>query len=493
VNPEHFRPKYHFTPPQNWMNDPNGLVYHEGEYHLFYQHNPYGTQWGHMSWGHAVSADLVTWSHLPIALYENSDQGYTIFSGSAVMDDDNTSGFGAGGDPPMVAVYTADYRAEPGLETIHIAYSTDRGRTFTEYRDNPVIDENERKFGDPKVFWHAPSRRWVMVNIYGHEQGYVILYNSADLKRWTRLSEFHVPADAPGIWECPDLFPLPLDGDPTRIHWVLKVNCTRAPGESAATRYFVGDFDGERFIDAKLVGRSMTSDDGAIYAEVTYNQLPDERRILVGWLREQPHPERPWTGAQSLPRELALISGPEGPELVQRPVSAVQALRGSHHGFSVSHLEGLYPLSEVDLGSRALEVVAELPARGAADASAQRYGLRLTLSSGDVVEIGLDAERDELYLLGGGAVEQSGSAIARLRRIATPFALFPDAETITLRVFLDQAVVEAFAGEHVAATRAGITAFIPFGAQVASLALFAEGGSAAALKVDVWNLMEPGR
>jgi fructan beta-fructosidase len=486
VNPETFRPKYHFTPPQNWMNDPNGLVYYDGEYHLFYQHNPYGTQWGHMSWGHAVSADLVNWTHLPIALSEVPDEGYTIFSGSAVIDVENTSGFGTGDGPPMVAIYSADYRGDPGLETIHIAHSIDRGRTFTQYPSNPVIDENERKFGDPKVFWHAPSRCWIMVNIFGHEQGHVILYSSPDLKIWTRLSDFHAPEHAPGIWECPDLFPLPVDGDPARIRWVLKVNCTRAPGEPAATRYFVGDFDGERFANAVPIGSSMTSDDGAMYAEVTYNQLPNERRILMGWLREQAHPERPWTGAQSLPRELALRSVAGGLELVQCPVAALQTLRGSHHVLSVARLAGVHPLADVDLAQRALEIVAEFAAPASPANSASRCGLRLSLSTGDEIEIGLDRERNELYVAPGRADGKNP------QRIATSTLSLAGAEKIALRVFLDQAIIEAFAGEDAAETTAGVTAFLPFGAGYAGLALFAEGGSVAALRGDIWNLMASG-
>jgi fructan beta-fructosidase len=485
---DRFRPRCHFTPPKNWMNDPNGLVYHAGEYHLFYQYNPYGTGWGHMSWGHAVSPDLVRWRHLPIALYEEPDDGYTIFSGSAIIDSENTSGFGTRDEPPMVAIYTTDFRADP-LQTIHIAYSTDRGRTFTQYPGNPVIDEQERKFGDPKVFWHAPSSRWVMVNILGHIQGYVVLYSSPDLKSWTRLSEFHAPEHAPGIWECPDLFPLALDADPDHIRWVLKVNCVRGPGEPAATRYFVGDFDGERFTGASPAGVSLTSDDGAIYAEVTYNHPPGGRRILVGWLREQPHPERPWTGTQSLPRELVLRSGRAGPELLQRPIPALEACRAAHRAPSVSRLDGVHPLTGVDLAGRSLEILAQLPATSVADSSVRRWGLRLTLSTGEEVEIGLDVERAELYANTGVAHGEG----TRPSRIATPFSPDSGAETVTLRVFLDQAIVEAFAGEAAAECVAGITAYMPFGAEYESLALFGEGGSAVGLQLDVWDLCEPGR
>ena len=470
-----FRPGFHFTPPCNWMNDPNGLVYDGERYHLFYQYNPYSTSWGHMSWGHAVSRDLMHWQHLPVAIREVPEAGYTIFSGSAVMDHANTSGFGRASEVPMVVAFTADHRdAEVQRQTIHIAYSLDRGHSFTEFTGNPVIDEGEAKFGDPKVFWHVPTQRWIMVNIEGHAQGHVVFYASQDLKSWQRLTEFHAPGEAPGMWECPDLFPLRLDGVPDQIRWILKVNCTRFGAGPAATRYFLGDFTGEAFLNASPIGATLTSNLGAIYAEVTYNHVPDGRRILMGWLREQPHPDRPWTGAQSLPRALTLASGVTGPLLLMRPVLDVQALRREHLALPSTLLEGELPLPEAPLAGRSLEVVAHLE-RGL-PLEAQVVGLRLRLDDGGLVTIGWRPDPGELF------VEFPDG-----RWVTTPFE--PEGQAFVLRVFLDQAIVEAFAGRSEVAGAAALTGFMPFGARYESMALFAEGGRAQLTHLDLWELM----
>jgi fructan beta-fructosidase len=239
---EPYRPQFHFTPAQNWMNDPNGLVYYKGEYHLFFQHNPFGDTWGHMSWGHAVSRDLVHWKQLPVALPEHGDE--MIFSGSAVVDYGNTTGFGTRGNPAMVAIYTSAY---PDDQKQSLAYSTDRGRTWTKYAGNPVLDDADREFRDPKVFWYAPQRKWIMA-VSMAVQRKIRFYSSPNLKQWTLMSDFG-PANATGgVWECPDLFPLALDGNPRKTKWVLVVNLN--PGGIAggsAAQYFVGDFDGSRF------------------------------------------------------------------------------------------------------------------------------------------------------------------------------------------------------------------------------------------------------
>jgi len=238
---EPWRPQFHFTPATNWMNDPNGLVYYDGEYHLFYQFNPFGNKWGHMSWGHAVSRDLVHWEHLPVALYEQDN--VMIFSGSAVVDWKNTSGFGKNGKPPMVAIYTGHYTKKP-LQSQHIAYSTDRGRTWTKYSGNPVLDIGEKDFRDPKVLWHEPTKRWVMVAAWpAHRK--VRFYASPNLKEWSHLSDFGPAGSTKGIWECPDLFSLPLEKN---MKWVLIVNVgSGAPAGGSGGQYFVGDFDGKQF------------------------------------------------------------------------------------------------------------------------------------------------------------------------------------------------------------------------------------------------------
>src|SRR4051812_41450762 len=248
---EPFRPQFHWTPARNWMNDPNGLVYYKGEYHLFYQYNPAGSTWGNISWGHAVSRNLVDWQELPVAIPDAPD-GY-IFSGSAVVDRENTSGFGTRENPPMVAIYTrATHQCCSQAQAL--AYSLDRGRTWTKYAGNPVLDIGSGEFRDPKVFWYAPAQRWIMAVVKATEHK-VAFYGSSNLKSWTHLSDFG-PANATGgVWEVPDLFPLAVDGDRRHTKWVLIVNIN--PGGIAGgsgAQYFVGDFDGTRFRADNEVG-----------------------------------------------------------------------------------------------------------------------------------------------------------------------------------------------------------------------------------------------
>jgi levanase len=247
---EPYRPAIHYTPAKNLMNDPNRMVFHKGVYHLYYQHNPSGNTWGNMSWGHATSQDLVHWQEQPLAISTDAQQD--IFSGSVVVDKDNTSGFGTKTNPALIAVYTSAYKeASPhrGLQAQSLAYSLDDGQTWTQYDENPVLNRNSANFRDPKVFWYgAPGGGyWVMTAVEAQEHK-VVLYKSANLKDWTALSEFG-PANATGgQWECPDLFPLAVDGDKGNIKWVMVVNIN--PGGVAggsAGQYFVGNFDGTTF------------------------------------------------------------------------------------------------------------------------------------------------------------------------------------------------------------------------------------------------------
>ncbi len=242
---ERYRPQFHFSPAENWMNDPNGLVYYDGEYHLFYQYNPFGDTWGHMSWGHAVSRDLVRWEERPVALAEADS--VMIFSGSAVVDWNNTSGFGTEGEPPLVAVYTG-HHVSGRNQAQYLAYSTDAGRTWAKYTGNPVLDVGMKDFRDPKVFWYEPEEKWVMVVARSLDYR-VSFYGSDDLKAWTHLSDFGPAAATGGIWECPDLFELPVDGDPDDTRWVLIVNLNPGgPAGGSAGQYFLGHFDGTAFV-----------------------------------------------------------------------------------------------------------------------------------------------------------------------------------------------------------------------------------------------------
>lgn len=247
---EPFRPQYHFTPKKNWMNDPNGLVYYKGEYNLFYQYNPFGVKWGYMSWGHAVSPDLVHWKHLPLALPEAN--GVMCFSGSAVVDWHDTSGFGRKGRPPLVAIYTG-MRVADGRQFQCLAFSNDKGLTWTKFSGNPVIDIGSRNFRDPKVQWYAPTKRWIMTVALSAEHK-VRFYGSHDLKHWKLLSEFGPAGATSGPWECPDLFPLPDPAKPNKVKWVLTVNTGNgAPAGGNGLQYFIGNFDGIKFTEDGMV------------------------------------------------------------------------------------------------------------------------------------------------------------------------------------------------------------------------------------------------
>ncbi len=328
---EPFRPAYHFTPEKNWINDPNGLVYFDDEYHLFYQYNPHGDQWGHMSWGHAVSKDLLKWEHLPLALAE--EDGIMIFSGSAVIDWKNSSGFGVGDQPPMVAIYTGH---RDGHQDQRLAFSNDKGRTWTKYGDNPVLDLNLPDFRDPKVIWHEQTERWVMAVSLSKDDK-VSFFSSPDLKLWTHLSDFGPAGSTEGLWECPDLFKLPVKSTAGIEKWVLLLNVSPgAPAGGSGCQYFIGDFDGKTFTldPGQSPDEALWLDYGADnYAFVTWSDIPEDdgRRIGIGWMNNWGYagkiPTRPWRGAMTLPRELSVLKTNEGIRLLQQPVKESHSLR----------------------------------------------------------------------------------------------------------------------------------------------------------------------
>ncbi|SFJ31561.1 fructan beta-fructosidase [Halobacillus dabanensis] len=320
---ERYRPHIHFTPEQMWMNDPNGLVYFEGEYHLFYQYHPDSKQWGPMHWGHAVSKDLIAWEHLPVALYPD-DLGM-IFSGSAVVDQKDTSGF-FDGKPGLVAVYT---HADGDLQRQSIAYSKDRGRTWVKYDENPVIQNPGIKdFRDPKVFWHEKTEKWVMVLAAGRK---VQFYTSPDLKQWTYASEFGEGwGEQKGVWECPDLFPLTneISGEKK---WVLPIGIDAgAPSGGSGTQYFIGSFDGKHFVPHQPKEAVRWLDYGKdFYASQSFSDVPD-RRVILAWMSNWQYandvPTDPWRSAMTIPRELTL-SMVEGQErLIQKPIAELTSL-----------------------------------------------------------------------------------------------------------------------------------------------------------------------
>ena len=332
--PKSLRPVFHFTPETNWMNDPNGLIYYKGKYHLFFQHNPEGNQWGNMSWGHATSTDLINWNHLPVAIPYSATHG--IFSGSAVVDYFNTSGFGSLENPAMVAIYT-DHNHDGTHQAQSLAYSVDEGLTWTKYSNNPVLDLSMKDFRDPKVSWNTTNEAWVM-SVVKPQEFTVCFYQSHDLKTWTLLSEFSNINGTDGVWECPDLFPLAVDGDPTKIKWVLFISVN--PGGitgGSGTHYFIGDWDGKEF----------TADDRATrwldygrdnYAGVTWSDAPNNRRVYLGWMNNWEYakeiPSNPYRGSMTTPRELSLITIDNKVTLIQKPINEISSTPGALQKFT---------------------------------------------------------------------------------------------------------------------------------------------------------------
>jgi fructan beta-fructosidase len=338
---EQYRPQFHFSPEEKWMNDPNGMVFFNDEYHLFYQYHPFGTTWGPMHWGHAVSKDMIHWEHLPIALYP--DELGAIFSGSAVVDWKNTTGFFEEGQPGLVAIYTSAGTypdSDRPQQQQSLAYSKDNGRTWTKYEGNPVLsDVNITDYRDPKVFWHGATNKWVMVLATGQT---ITIYTSQDMKEWVFASEFgHYAGSHDGVWECPDLFELTVDGNEENTKWVLLVSIgdNGESKEGSRTQYFVGQFDGTTFVNDNDDSTILWLDYGRDnYAGVSWSDMQDGRRVYIGWMSNWRYanlvPTKSWRSAMTLPRELSLSETGDGVRIFQKTVAEVNGIRGNkaEHG-----------------------------------------------------------------------------------------------------------------------------------------------------------------
>ena len=488
---EPFRPQYHYTPEKNWMNDPNGMVFYEGEYHLFYQYNPAGDKWGHMSWGHAVSPDMVHWTHLPLALAEADN--VMIFSGSAVVDWKNSSGFGKDGRPPLVAVYTG-FRTTDRVQFQCIAYSNDKGRTWTKYSGNPVIDINSMDFRDPKVQWHDATRRWIMTVSLSAEHK-VRFYGSDNLKAWTLLSEFGPAGATGGVWECPDLFELPLPGTNDK-RWVLVVNMN--PGSVAGGsggQYFIGRFDGTQFVadrDSLISprpGRSASEsahwfDYGPdYYAAVSWSDVPasDGRRLWLGWMSNWEYggdvPTSPWRSAMSIPREVGLSRTAEGIRLVQKPAREMESLRDRHFAFKSGDVsEANAWLKERHVQGDQLELMVEFAPR-----SSGTEGVKVLKSDTEATVIGVDRQRGRAFVdrtqSGNVTFHQKFSGV-----YDAPLAVHDG--RVKLHLFVDASSVEVFVndGERV------FTSLVYPSAASRGVEFFGSMTSARITSLNVWTL-----
>jgi fructan beta-fructosidase len=430
-----FRPQVHFSPRQHWTNDPNGLVFYHGEYHLFYQYNPFGDEWGHMSWGHAVSKDLLHWQELPVAIPDHD--GVMIFTGSIVVDRQNSSGLCAPKTECLVAIYTGFSDSSKGpIQNQNLAYSLDDGRTWTQYQSNPVLDLHMADFRDPSVSWDEHEHQWVMAVSLPKEHK-VRFYASLNLKTWTKLSEFGPAGDAGGDWECPDLLQIPGADDKGKGIWALKVGLNPgAPHGGSGEQYFLGSFDGTTFTASSAPGAHGWTNYGKDdYCAISFNGLPQkEKPILIGWMSNWQYagklPTTPWRGQMSLPRQLSFIQDQAGMVLRQQPVIA--PLRITTKSVSVK-VTGGNATQVLDLLSPA-----ELDLAFSSDMNAQ-FGLRLYSDDTHWTEIGFDRRKDEFYIdrtRSGLTISPDFSA----RTVAPLIAGRP----MNLTLIVDRSSVEAF-------------------------------------------------
>ena len=477
-----WRPQYHFTPSHNFMNDPNGTVFYKGEYHLFYQFNPEGQVWGHMSWGHAVSTDMVHWQHLPLAIPE--DPNYMIYSGSAVVDWHNSSGLCKNPDPKehscLIAVYAADYHQK--REKTHIAYSNDRGRTWTNYSGNPVIDLDAEDFRDPYVFWYAPQKKWVLVAVLADHRK-ALFFSSTDLKHWTKLSEFGPAGDDAGQWECPLLLELPIEGTKD-TRWVLVINRNPgAPAGGTGVRYLIGHFDGTTFTEKESAGKKLWADYGKdFYATNTFNDMPkgDDRRIWIGWTSNwqyaKDEPTVLWRGAQSIPRTLKLQLWDDGLLMVQSPVRELHNLHGRPFHLSDLNVESANrAIAEAGINGETYEIEAELD-----PGSAREVGFRLRKGSGAETLVGIIPATKALFVdrTRSGDVSWSKDFPGRYTTTLT------DTKRVKLQIFVDRSSLEVFAncGEKVMTDRI----YPPPGST--GIELYSTGGTAKVISLSYWPL-----
>ncbi len=476
-----WRPTYHFTAPSNWLNDPNGLIYLNGEFHLYYQYNPFENKWGHMSWGHATSKDLVNWKHLPVAIPEKITKDTTtmIFSGSAVLDKFNVSGLGKG-KAPVVAFYTADLPKQRN-ESQYMAYSNDGGLSFTNYAKNPIIDLNKKDFRDPNVWWHESTQQWIMT-VAMVDEHQARFYGSKNLKDWSMLSDFGKQGNQGSGWECPFIIPLAVDGNKDNTKWVLAISLFGPKGPTM--QYFIGDFDGKTFKNDNDGKLTLLVDEGdSFYAAIPWNDAPKSQRILLGWLQPGGKETFPWKGQMSIPRDLALKTTPEGIRLFQQPASLIGDNMKKHSGGKVITRQNLVIDQHIDLGTsqNSYWIDAEFSV-----SDAEKIGFKLAQlkdEKGNVVkevEVGYDAVKKQLYV----DCTRSEKGIKNDKNIIQTAAVNPVNGKIKLQVLFDKSSLEVFgnAGEKV------ISTMIFPDEKATGLAAFSNGGKAVLNKLKVWDM-----
>ena len=423
TNKEMFRPVYHHTPAYGWMNDPNGMFYKDGVYHLYFQWNPYGSVWANMHWGHSTSTDLMHWNFEGSAIVP--DAWGAIFSGSCVVDHNNTAGFGK---DAVIAFYTSAKASPWGdVQSQSMAYSLDNGKTFVKYEGNPILTSSEKDFRDPKVFWYAPGKHWVMMLAVGQ---HMEIYSSVNLKEWKKESEFGAMQGAHGgVWECPDLVEIPVEGTREK-KWVLICNLNPGgPFGGSAAQYFVGSFDGKKFVN-----------ESPTQTKWIWNNAPDGRCIALGWMSNWQYannvPTRQYRSANTLARDLTLYR--EGQELYLKstPSSEVKKARGkkvSIPSFKVSEKHEMVNLFEEKQGAYEVEIVIQ-------NAGASKIAFSLLNDKGEKVSMYYDLNRKQFVM----DRSESGKVDFSKDFPAVTVAPVNVDKELTLRLFVDRSSIEAF-------------------------------------------------
>ena len=434
TNFEKFRPVYHHTPAYGWMNDPNGMFYKDGVYHLYYQYNPYGSVWGNMTWGHSTSRDLVHWTYegTPIV----PDAWGAIFSGSCVVDHENTAGFGKGA---VVAFYTSAKSTPWGdVQSQSMAYSLDNGKTFTKYEGNPILTSSERDFRDPKVFWYAPGKHWVMMLAVGQ---HMEIYSSVNLKDWKKESEFGAMQGAHGgVWECPDLVEIPVEGTRQK-KWVLICNLNPGgPFGGSAAQYFVGSFDGKTFVNESPTLTKWMDWGKDNYATVTWNNAPDGRCVALGWMSNWQYannvPTRQYRSANTIARDLTLYRVGEELYLKSTPSPEVKKARGEKVSKPSFNVAGEYEVASLlDDNKGAYEVELVIQNQGAS-----KIAFCLLNEKGEKVSMYYDLARRQFVM----DRSESGTVDFSKDFPAVTVAPADTDKELTLRLFVDRSSIEAF-------------------------------------------------
>jgi fructan beta-fructosidase len=481
-----WRPVYHFTPAKNWTNDPNGLILLNGVYHLYNQQNPFANHWGHMSWGHATSTDLVHWKHLPIAMPETIDKDTTWrYSGCAVWDKNNTSGFCKTGGC-IVAIYTAD---QPNLkkESQFIAYSNDNGLTYTNYKNNPVIDLQKRDFRDPNVTWNEQTKKWVMVVSLPTDHK-LRFYASSNLKDWDLLSEFGPAGYTSAAWECPSLMQVAVEANPQKMKWVLAISAAGAE-RGVFIQYFIGEFDGKTFKNDNPDDLVLAVDNGdCFYAAIPWNEISNDKKIYIGWMIPAPQSTYPWRGQMSIARDLSLRQTKNGLRLIQEPTSIIQnnlaKLSGgkmiSMNDVKMSDEEKLLnPMKKIPGNSYWIDAL--FTVSPGADLGF-KIGQQKDKDNKTIAEtiVGYNASSGKLY------VDKTNSGTAKLDkdRLLLLTQTGDAGSTIRLQILFDKSSLEVFSnnGEKV------ITTYVFPGKNAEGLSAFVKNGSAVIKSLKIWNL-----